>query len=256
MIQHTPLQQRRHAPNPACRDPGAPPPHRITDYLQDGNDANGQVSGQVTNVVSGEVAELFGQQFPYNNPPVSLGTVALGPSGPAQYQFPVTPTLATRYTVKVFRNSSATTPLTSSATDTIYVIMNQSATKTTDCIGSECRVTKTITVQVPPSALGTQMPGPVYTYFAINYSADGAAATPETLQLGGGDPSVSTPITLSIDEYQFSMTFSYSTNNEYWHAAWEECTQSLEAQDGIGLPGSGSYGCGSPTIPESATYLG
>ena len=33
MIQHTPLQQRRHAPNPACRDPGAPPPHRITDYL-------------------------------------------------------------------------------------------------------------------------------------------------------------------------------------------------------------------------------
>ena len=33
MIQYTPLQQRRHAPNPACRDPGAPPPHRITDYL-------------------------------------------------------------------------------------------------------------------------------------------------------------------------------------------------------------------------------
>ena len=26
MIQHTPLQQPRHAPNPACRDPGAPRP--------------------------------------------------------------------------------------------------------------------------------------------------------------------------------------------------------------------------------------
>src|SRR6266567_504008 len=29
-----PLQQRRHAPNPACRDPAAPPPHGITDYLR------------------------------------------------------------------------------------------------------------------------------------------------------------------------------------------------------------------------------
>src|SRR5579859_1488764 len=26
MIQHTPLQEPRHAPNPACRDPGAPRP--------------------------------------------------------------------------------------------------------------------------------------------------------------------------------------------------------------------------------------
>src|SRR6266567_1829274 len=33
MIQHTPLQQRRHAPNPACRDPSNPRPHGITDYL-------------------------------------------------------------------------------------------------------------------------------------------------------------------------------------------------------------------------------
>ena len=34
MIQHTPLQEPRHASNPACRDRGAPPPHGITDYLR------------------------------------------------------------------------------------------------------------------------------------------------------------------------------------------------------------------------------
>ena len=33
MIQHTPLQQPRHASNPACRDPRRTPPHGITDYL-------------------------------------------------------------------------------------------------------------------------------------------------------------------------------------------------------------------------------
>jgi hypothetical protein len=30
----------------------------------------------------------------------------------------------------------------------------------------------------------------------------------------------------------------------------------MEAQDGIGLPGSGSYGCGSQTIQDSAIYIG
>jgi len=31
---------------------------------------------------------------------------------------------------------------------------------------------------------------------------------------------------------------------------------SVEAQDGIGLPGGGDYGCGSPTIPETEAYIG
>ena len=34
MIQHTPLQEPRHASNPACRDQAHPRPHGITDYLR------------------------------------------------------------------------------------------------------------------------------------------------------------------------------------------------------------------------------
>jgi hypothetical protein len=224
---------------------------------QDGTDATAQVTGQVTNAVSGEVAELYAQQFPFTSPPVPAGSVALNPGGTNQLTFRVTPTLATRYTVEVFRSSTATVPLTSSATSTVYVIMNQPGVKTTACAGSECHETETVTVQVPASALSTQMSEPIYTYFAINYAASGTAATPETLRLGAGDPVVSTPQQISADEYQFSLTFSFSTNNQpAYEYAWRHCTKSMEAQDGIGLPGSGSYGCGSQTIQDSAIYIG
>jgi hypothetical protein len=223
---------------------------------QDGTDASAQVSGQVTDAVSGEVAELYAQPFPFTSPPASVGSVALNPGETNQLKFRVTPTLATRYTVEVFRNSTATAPLASSAAGVIYVIMNQPGVQSTHCAGSECSVTETVTVQVPASALSTQMSEPVYTYWAINYAASGSAPTPETLQLGAGDPVVSTPRQTSAGEYQFSLTFSYSTNNENYQSEWRHCTKSMEAQDGIGLPGSGSYGCGSQTIQDSAPYLG
>jgi hypothetical protein len=224
---------------------------------QDGTDASAQVSGQVTNAVSGEVAELYAQPFPFTSAPAPVGSAALNPSGTtAQYKFQVTPTLATRYTVEVFRNSTATAPLASSDAGAIYVIMNQPGVQTTHCAGSQCSVTETVTVQVPASALSTQMSETVYTYWAINYSADGAAASPETLQLGAGHPVVSTPQQISAGEYQFSLTFSYSTDGENYQSAWRHCTKSMEAEDGIGLPGSGNNGCGSQTIQDSATYIG
>lgn len=222
---------------------------------QDGADASAKVSGQVTNAVRGEVAKLYAQQFPFTSPPVPVASTAPNSSGrAAPYTFEVTPTLATRYTVEVFRNSAATAPFANSATTTIYVVMNQPGMNTSHCAASECRSEETVTVQVPASALSIQMSEPVYTYFAIN---DGTDATPATLQLGAGNPVVSTPQQISADEYQFSLNFSFSTNSESsYESAWRHCTKSMEAEDGTGLPGSGSYGCGSQTIQESATYIG
>jgi serine/threonine protein kinase len=228
-------------------------------YL-DGTDANATISGQVTNVTSGEVAELYAQQFPFTSPPSQVGSVALNPSGSAaQYSFQVTPTLATRYTVEVLQSSTAATPLTTEAAGTIYVIMGQpNSTTGHTCTGGQCQGTETVTVQVPASALSAQMAAqPIYTYFAIAYSSsDVEPAAPQTVQLGAGDPTVSTPQQISADEYQFTLTFSFPSNNDSWHAAWRRCTKSLEAQDGIGLPGAGSNGCGSQTIQYSATYIG
>ena len=224
---------------------------------QDGADSSAQVSAQVTNAVSGEVARLYAQQFPFTSPPALAGSAALDLSGTtAQYTFAVTPTLATRYTVEVFRNSAANAPLATSATSTVYVVMNQPGSNTSKCSGSQCQSHETVTVIVPASALSAQLSEPIYTYFAINYVASGTATKPGTLQLGAGDPTVSTPQQISADEYQFSLTFSYSTNNEGYDADWRHCTKSLEAQDGIGLPGSGDYSCGSQTIQDSLTYIG
>jgi serine/threonine protein kinase len=227
-------------------------------YL-DGTDANATISGQVTNVTSGEVAELYAQQFPFTSPPSQVGSVALSPSGTtAQYSFQATPTLATRYTVEVFQSSNAATPLATEAAGAIYVIMNQpNSTTSHTCTGGQCQGTETVTVQVPASALSAQMAAqPIYTYFAIAYSSSGEPAAPQTLQLGAGDPAVSTPQQISADEYQFTLTFSFPSNGEDWQAAWRRCTKSLEAQDGIGLPGAGSNGCGSQTVQYGATYIG
>jgi uncharacterized caspase-like protein len=220
----------------------------------DGTDADAQVSGQVANAVSGEVAKLYTRQFPFTSPPTPVSSVSLRPSGTtARYTFQVTPTLATRYTVEVFRNSTAAVPLARSATSTIYVVMNQPGHNTSHCTGSECQSMETVTVQVPASALSTQISEHVYTYFAVNL---GTRATPETLQLGAGSPDVTIPQHISASEYQFRLMFSYPINNATYEAAWRHCTKSMEAEDGIGLPGSGSYGCGSATIQESAVYIG
>jgi len=223
---------------------------------QDGTDASAQVTGEVTGAASGEVAKLYAQQFPFTSPPAPADSVALDPAGTtAHYAFQVTPTVATRYTVEVFRSSTATAPLASSTASTIYVVMNQPGEQMKACAGTECRVTETVTVLVPASALSTQMSESVYTYFAISYSAGGAEPpAPESLQLGAGDPAVSTPRQISADEYELTVSFSYQTKNESYDAGWRHCTKSMEAEDGIGLPGS--HGCGSQTIQDSAPYLG
>jgi Protein kinase domain len=224
---------------------------------QDGTDSNAAVSGQVTNAVSGEVARLYAQQFPFTSPPALADSAALDPSGTtAQYSFQVTPTLATRYTVEVFRNSTAATPLATSATSTVYVAQNKGNDSTRTCSGSQCQVTDTATVLAPASALSTQMAEHVYTYFGISYAATGSPPAPATLQLGAGPIVVGSPQQVSADEYQFTLTFSFSTNDESYTYSWHNCTVSVEAQDGVGLPGGGDYGCGSPAIPQTEAYLG
>ena len=224
-------------------------------YYQDGADASAQVSGQVTNAASGEVAKLYAQQFPFTSAPTPVDSASLS-GATARYSFTVTPTLATRYTVKVFRSSTAAAPLATSATSTVYVAIYEPGDNTYTCTGSACQSKEVVDVYVPASALSTQMSEHIDTYFAIAYAPSVEPATPATLQLGAGDPTVSTPEEISADEYQFTLTFSFSSNSEAWHAAYRHCTPSSEAEDGIGLPGSGANGCGGLTLPQDAGYIG
>jgi Protein kinase domain len=224
-------------------------------YYQDAAAASAQISGQVTRAASGEVARLYAQQFPFTSAAAPVGSAALS-GATAQYSFTVTPTLATRYTVKVFRSGTATTPLATSATSTVYVSIYEPGDNTYTCTGSACQSKEVVDVYVPASALSTQMSEHIDTYFAIAYAPSVEPATPATLQLGAGDPTVSTPQEISSDEYQFTLTFSFSSNSEAWRDAYRHCTPSAESEDGVGLPGSGANGCGGALLPQDAGYIG
>jgi serine/threonine protein kinase len=235
----------------------APENGNVFVYYQDAAKDSAQVSGQVTHALSGEVAKLYAQRFPFTSAPTLADSAILAPAGTtAQYSFQVTPTLATRYTVEVFRSSTAGAPLATSAADTVYVSIYEPGDNTYKCTGTACVATEVVTVDVPASALSTQLSQHIYTYFAVNYANPEEPPSPTTLALGAGDPTVSTPEQISADQYQFTLTFSFSSENEGWHSAYRHCTVSVEAQDGVGLPGGGDYGCAAATLQDSDDYIG
>jgi len=245
---------------PVTASSGRPPVTGDTYVIYgDGKDASAQISGQITNAASGEVARLYAQQFPYTSPPVPAGSVTLNPAGStAGYSFQVTPTLATRYQVELFRDGTAATPLAISATKTIYVAITYTGQWNppgSECSRPVCQATYTATALVPASALNTEMSKQWYPYFAITLSASGEPAPPQTLMLDGGNPAVSSPQRISADEFQESFSYSWQINNDGFAATISACTKDTEAEDGIGLPGY--HGCGAPQIPRQGHgYLG
>lgn len=224
-----------------------------------GNLAGASIHGSIRGALSGEVARLYAQPFPFTAAPVRVGpAVRLHPGGKANaagYSFRATPGLATRYHVEVFQDSSATTPLASTATRTVYVASGFSPTsKVVPCRRPVCQQTISGDVLVPASAMSTEISKPVQAYFGLSLARSGTPAQPATLELGGGNPTVRTKL-LSATEYQIAVTFHFSigkTGGYSWD--WNACTKDTEAQDGIGLPGS--HGCGDKTIPDRVSYIG
>src|SRR5215472_17490782 len=63
------------------------------------------ISGKVTSGMAGDHLRLYAQQFPFKKAPVLAGHITLSrPTMP--YSFTVTPTLATRYQVKLFASDT------------------------------------------------------------------------------------------------------------------------------------------------------
>jgi hypothetical protein len=211
-----------------------------------GKDATAQIHGEIKDAASGEVAQLYAQPFPYRNAPAQIGAVILHPTGKtAQYAFEVTPSVATRYTVELFQNSTATSPLASSATRTIYVDTVTVSGNGHACSSPVCSYA--VYVKVPASALSTEISKHVYLYLGFN----NGSTPPKWLLLGAGDSHVTTPHRISATEFSMTITFTFSGNNGAWT---QTCVRDTEAKDGIGLPGH--HGCGDQRIPYSASYLG
>jgi serine/threonine protein kinase len=224
-------------------------------YL-DGKDASAEISGEIGKATNGEVAELYAQQFPYKNAPTLAGSVIFHPAGTtAGYEFPVTPALATRYRVELFRNSTSSAPFASSASVTIYVSINERIGSSEYCLRPVCTESTSVTFLVPPSGLKAEMAKPLKLYFGVNLSK-GAQVPPEPqwLMLGAGHGVVIGTQLISSDEFIENVNFSFRLGSDAYHAVWDMCFQDTEAADGVGLPGH--HGCGNPRVLRTADYLG
>jgi serine/threonine protein kinase len=255
------LASHHHSPTPlgtfaiAAKSPLSPATGDVYVVYNSGNDSSVTLSGQIPHVTSGEVAQLYAQQFPYGNAPTRAGSVVLNPSGStASYSFQVTPTLATHYKVELFQNSSETTPLASSPYTTVYVAVAAITPSSQTCTRPVCTETLTSHVYVPPSALKTEMAKRWYTYFNLVLAPVVEPAPPTLLLLGHGNPVVDPSTQIAPNEFQFIVTFSFTIGSNAYYWRWTKCAKDTEAQDGIGLPGS--HGCGAATTNANQGYLG
>ena len=216
---------------------------------------NGDIKGATT----GEVVRLYAQQFPFTSPPALAQSVTLKPAGgTAAYSIKATPTLATRYQIRLLRTATATIPLASSAIKTVYVTDFYSLS--TNAISSACSpgaspgtvactIKMSVTAHTPASALPTEMSQPNYLY-QIPLSTPAAA-----LRGGTATERLVTNATFStqrVADNAYEITATY-TSNAGGVPATAFCTKPAEAQDGVGLPGPSV--CGSATIPESAYWV-
>jgi serine/threonine protein kinase len=219
-----------------------------------GADARAEVQGEIKGATSGEVAQLYAQPFPFKQAPAEIDAVILHPAGKtAKYAFTVTPALATRYKVELFQSSTASNPLASSATSTIYVAYGGNASSTPACSHPVCHQTVRLQIFVPASALNTEIAKHVYTYFGLTLSPTKVPPAPKYLLLGTGDPRVTTRRVSAI-EFDMTISFTFRIGNDGSNWNFNSCDQDTEAVDGIGLPGH--HGCGQARIPGSVTYLG
>jgi hypothetical protein len=223
--------------------------YTVVEYLG-GTYGAASIHGTITGAAAGDVAALYAQQFPFRNRPVRVGAVTLK-AGKATYSFTVGPSLATRYAVRLFVGRTAR-ELASSPLASVYVAPYAYVTGGQTCARPVCDETFHEHVIVPSSALSGEMSDHLYPYFGLNLSPTGAPPQPKWLYLWGGNASVGAARKLAADEFERTITFSFTVGNEGYWWAWDTCVRDNEASNGIGLPGY--HGCGDSQIPNAAGY--
>ena len=237
------------------------PPVTGDDYVvyQAGLDASARVHGEVRRVLRGGTAELYAQPFPYRHAPVPAGSEVLRTTGSgAAYAFTVTPSLATRYFVELFRGG-VTTPADRSRTVTIYVTRDLAAGALI-CHRPLCRAAIPLHVVVPAGAMSMEISKHWYIYGAPGPAS--AAVDLQLLEPGNPDvrqlpktfrPQISKPRRISATEFDLTIRFppGYRQEMSSWH--FTACAADTETRDGLGLPRR--HQCGLHIVP-SASYLG
>ena len=233
----------------------------VTGYVvveyRGGKDASARIHGTITGATAGEVATLYAQSFPYAKAPAPVGSVTLRAADTTAYSFTVTPTLATRYKVKLFARKTAASPLATSPVKNVYVSFGGTMTTSGPCGPPTCHVTSHVFLIVPSSALKVEMSKRFFAYFAVKFGPPHGPTPPlpEWLYLNAGHASFTAAQRISADEFEKTVTFSFAVGaNSSESVAWLVCTPDTLSKDGIGLPGH--HGCGSIRIRRTVNYLG
>jgi len=223
--------------------------------FQDGKYASARIHGTITGATADEVATLYARQFPYTKPAKPVASVTLSPAGTTTpYSFTVTPNLATRYKVKLFASSTATTPLATSPTQNLYVLPKVLVNNPQQCARPVCRERFRIRTFLPNSALRFEMKNHLYPYFGLRLGATSIPPPPKWLYLNGGNARVSASSRISATEFARTLRFSFRIGNHSYYWLWNACNKDFVSKDGLGLPGH--HGCGARRIARTVHYLG
>ncbi len=214
------------------------------------------VKGTVSAPASGEVAELYAQQFPYNTaaaPVAGQSKTFSASTTPVSYSFTAVPTLATKYSVRLFASSSASSALASSATKIVYVVTKQPFYGPSACKTAVCHLSIRVYTILPASAYKTESAKRWYFYFGVNLSATTIPPAPKVLYLDSS-AKIGKVKRISATEFERIISFSFRVNNDGYYIGFNFCSKDTESKDGVNLPGS--HSCGAKKVKASIAYLG
>ena len=164
-----------------------------------GASSSATIHGTISTTTAGQAARLYAQRFPYTKPPKLVRSHTLPTGTATRYSFTVTPTLATRYTVKLFAGS---TLLAHSLTHNVYVIPSGPVKGGSRCGRPVCHETLRWFVILPASALRREMSKHIYPYFGIRLGNAGVPPAPKWLYLNAGHATLAPPRRISATEYE------------------------------------------------------
>jgi hypothetical protein len=182
-----------------------------------------------------------------------IGTPTAVTSSPQVIHFSVTPSLATRYEVRV---TTGTTVDVTSAEVTVYVALAQDVTgvPAKKCTATLCSETIATLTQVPASAYKSEIAKPWYLYLGVSQSSgQPSSGAPKYLNLSRLS-TASTARRISATEYKVTFTFRATVDHKNVEFFPNACTRDAEAKDGLGLPGR--HSCGNKRVRATDVYLG
>jgi hypothetical protein len=221
-----------------------------------GKFASAHIKGTVRGGATGQVLQLFAQQFPFKKAPVKIDAPITLSGASKAYSFPVTPTLATHYRVELFTDSSETTRVGQSAVQNVYVAAFGRFSGLKSCANQRpvCHQRIHVTVTVPPSTLRTERHKAWHPYFGLTLRRSGTAPRPKTLKLNGGHAHVGGTQKLNSHQYRVTITYSFRIGNDAAFFIVAACQKDTESTDGLNLPGR--HSCGNKVISSRLPYLG